>query len=156
MRLSEMVQEEAIKVRMEAATNEEAIAELSGLLCKAVDFPSPNAMVSLLMEREELGSTAVGEGVAIPHARIPNLKNICVAIGISEKGIQFFAPDKKKSTLIMLLAGPVDSSGPYLKSLARIARLSKDDALRAKLPKCNSAQEVMKAILEAETRYTHS
>lgn len=154
MRLTDMLVQDALCTRLEATTGEAAIAELAGRLCKALDYPHPEAMISLLSEREELGSTAVGEGVAIPHARVPDMKQISVAVGISEKGVDFRAPDKKKSHLVVMLVGPMDPSGLYLKALARVARLAKDDILRSKLSQSKSAGDVVKAVADAEARHT--
>ena len=153
MRLNEILVPEAVTIDLNATTSEEAISELSVLLCDAVDCHDRETMVKLLLEREELGSTAVGHGVAIPHARILNLDGFHAAVGISEKGVDFHASNHDKSHIVFMLVGPMEGSSLYLKALARIARLARDDSLRARLLRCKSSEEAVTAIHDAEAKY---
>lgn len=153
MRLSEMIAPEAVATELRGSTGEEAISELCDLLCLAIGCEEKEKMFKLLMEREELGSTAIGHGVALPHARVVNLDGFHVALGLSKKGVDFHASDRSFSHIVFLLVGPKDASGFYLKALARIARLARDEALRNRLLKCKSAEAVVAAIQEAEAKY---
>ena len=153
MRLNEILVPEAVTTELRATTAEEAISELSALLCDAIDCHDSGTMVKLLLEREELGSTAVGHGVALPHARILNLDGFHVAVGISEKGVDFHAANHDESQIVILLVGPMEGSSLYLKALARIARLARDDSLRARLLRCKSSEEAVTAIHDAEAKF---
>ena len=153
MRLSDVLVAEAVRLDLKGTTSEESIVELAHALSEAIAFPQPDVMIRLLLEREELGSPAIGDGIAIPHARIPGLKGLAVGLGLSRAGIDFRAADKKKSHLILLLVGPPEGSSLHLKALARIARLSKDDSLRDRLLKCKTAEEAKKSVADAEAKY---
>ena len=104
------------------------------------------------MEREKLGSTGIGQGVAIPHAKSTSLKDVVAALGVSKKGIQFDALDGEPVYIIFLLMAPVDSAGLHLKVLARISRLLKDKFFRQSIREATSV-EAVKKIIEEEDNY---
>src|SRR5205085_9380390 len=90
-------------------------------------------LVQALEDRERLNSTALGEGIAIPHGKLPGLHRVIAAFGRSPAGIDFSSLDGKPTHLFFLLVAPEDSAGAHLKALARISRLLKDESFRARL-----------------------
>ncbi|MBD3271808.1 MAG: PTS sugar transporter subunit IIA [Elusimicrobia bacterium] len=150
MKIMDFLCADAISVDLQGQTKEEVIKELSQLLYKAKKIKDVNSVVKILMEREELGSTGIGQGIAIPHGKAEAVKNIIAAFGISKKGVDFEALDGEPVNLIFLLIAPHDSAGAHLKALAKISRLLKDKFFRQALRESNDAKEVLKIIKEED------
>ena len=150
MNLLDYLSQETITVDLKSETKKEAIKELCGLLSSAGKLDNVDKMVEVLMEREKLGSTGIGQGVAIPHAKAAWAKKQLAAIGISKKGVKFDALDGEPVHIFFMLVGPVDSAGLHLKTLARISRLLKDKFFRLALRESKTAEEVVKAIQEED------
>lgn len=118
-----------------ATDKEQALGELSEALCSGCEDVSASSaeVLQAVMAREQLASTGVGDGVAIPHAKIAGLNRLVACFGRHSPGIAFDAIDAMPVQLIFLLLIPVNSAGPHLKALARISRLLKDSSLRQRL-----------------------
>jgi PTS system nitrogen regulatory IIA component len=113
---------------------------------------SEDRLMDILPERERLGSTGMGEGVAIPHGKIKEVDKLLVCFGRSRSGVDFESLDGKPTHLFCLLVAPEDSSGMHLKMLARISRLRKDAAFRQRLMEALSAEEIYLIFFEAEKK----
>jgi PTS system nitrogen regulatory IIA component len=113
-------------------------------------LPDSNHMVQVLMERESLGSTGIGQGVAIPHGKTNVVKDQVAALGISRKGLDFDALDGEPVHIVFLLIAPQDAAGNHLKALAKISRLLKDKFFRQALRDAKSAEEILKIIREED------
>ena len=150
MKIVDFLSQEAISVELTAQTKEEAIKELVQLLQKAKKIKDVNHIVKILMEREELGSTGIGQGIAIPHGKSDTIRTIVAAFGISKKGIDFDALDGESVNLVFLLVAPHDSAGAHLKALAKISRLLKDKFFRQALREAKDTKEVMRIIKEED------
>ena len=150
MKIVDFLSQEAISVELEAQTKEESIKELVQLLHKAKKIKDVNHIVKILMEREELGSTGIGQGIAIPHGKSDTIRTIVAAFGISKKGIGFDALDGESVNLVFLLVAPHDSAGAHLKALAKISRLLKDKFFRQALREAKDSKEVMRIIKEED------
>lgn len=150
MKIVDFLSHEAVTVDLAAQTKEDIIKELVQLLYKTKKIKDVAHIVKILMEREELGSTGIGQGIAIPHGKSDTIKNIVAAFGISKKGIDFEALDGEPVNLIFLLVAPIDSAGAHLKALAKISRLLKDKFFRQALRESKDAKEVMKIIKEED------
>ncbi|HPR15219.1 MAG TPA: PTS sugar transporter subunit IIA, partial [Smithella sp.] len=107
-------------------------------------------IIDILKQRENLGSTGIGEGVAIPHGKISNLNDIVVAFGRSEKGIAYDSLDGKPVHLFFLLLAPENSAGQHLKILAKISKMLKDVYFRNKLIAAKSRDELYQIIIDQE------
>ena len=132
MKISEFLCSKAVTSDLKATTKKEVIEEMIDLLVKAgaVEKKTRNKLVEILMAREALGSTAIGQGVAIPHGKCESITKLTAALGISKKGIDFDSLDGEPAYIFFLLAAPLDSAGPHLKALQRITRLLKDKYFR--------------------------
>lgn len=142
--------EDRIIPYMQAATKKEALHELAALthtVCPACG--SIKDIVTVLSDREQLGSTGIGDGVAIPHGKLANLDELEICFGRSITGVPYASADNKPVHLFFLLLAPMDSSGPYLRALARLARFLKSPHIRSRLFHAESAQEI--AAIFAET-----
>jgi len=125
MELSEYLDEETILSSVSSDNKEDVLKELVQALADKGKIKNAEAALSALMEREALGSTGVGEQVAIPHAKIKELDDLVIMVGISKEGIDYEASDGKPVKLFFLLIAPEKQMNLHLKTLARISRLVK-------------------------------
>ena len=135
MNIGDFLEKKAICADLTATDKPGVIEELVNLLIKAnaVDKRHKKKVLEVLMAREALGSTAIGQGIAIPHGKCDCVKKLVGCLGISKKGINFDSLDGEPAYIFFLLVAPVDSAGPHLKALARISRLLKDKYIRDRL-----------------------
>jgi nitrogen PTS system EIIA component len=133
MKLSEHLQPERISTDLSSSNKLEALTELGVLLAKPGNGPDTTEITKALLERERLATTGVGEGVAIPHAKLSGLEENRIAIGISRTGVDFDAIDGARVKIFFALIAPLSSSGDHLKILAQISRLLKDPEIRQRL-----------------------
>ena len=150
MKLVDFLCPEAISVDIKSQGKKEALEELCQMLSAARKLPDPKQMVQTLMERESLGSTGIGQGVAIPHAKTGAVKEQVAALGISRRGVVFEALDGEPVHILFLLIAPNDAAGNHLKALAKISRLLKDKFFRQALRDAKSAEEIIKIIREED------
>jgi mannitol/fructose-specific phosphotransferase system IIA component (Ntr-type) len=111
-----------------------------------------NSVVGVLMAREELGSTGIGKGFAVPHARHEGVKGLVAAFGRSAGGIDFASLDGQPVHLVFLLLSPKDSSGQHLEALARAAKLARDGRLCRILRNARDAKELLEILQEADAQ----
>jgi PTS system nitrogen regulatory IIA component len=109
-------------------------------------------LVEVLWERERLGSTAIGDGIAIPHGKMPGLKGVIGGFGRHVAGVDFDSLDGSPTHLFFLLVAPEDSVGQHLKALARVSRLLKDRAFRDRLVGAADAAEIFRLIREEDEK----
>jgi PTS system nitrogen regulatory IIA component len=110
-------------------------------------------LARVLMERESMGSTGIGDGVAIPHGKLHGMDDVVVAFGRSHRGVDYQSLDDKPAYLFFLLVTPDDSPGEHLKMLARISRILKNPVLREKLRIVSDRRELHQLILEEDSKY---
>lgn len=148
MKIVDFLSKDAIKVGLESTTKREVIEELVDLLIKArkVSKDAKGKVIRVLMEREKAGSTGIGQGIAIPHARSASMKNVFIAFGSSRVGIEFNALDGEPVYIIFLLMAPKESTGLHLKILAKISRLLKDKYFRMDLKDAKTPEKVIRII----------
>ena len=154
MKISEFLNTKAVSANLKSKTKEEVIDELVGLLVNAgiVDKKNKKKIFEVLMVREALGSTAIGQGIAIPHGKCGCVKKLVGCIGVSKTGINFDSLDGEPAYIFFLLIAPVDSAGPHLKALARISRLLKDKFIRDSLKHVEDAKTIIKIIQQEDGR----
>jgi len=150
MKITELLKKEYILEQLKAKSKQEALAELAGVFIKGrIKFDS-GAMLRVLLEREKLGSTGIGDGIAIPHGKLAGLDEILVAFGRSREGIAFEALDGKPVHLFFLLMAPENSAGQHLKALAKISRMLKDGVFRKKLLEARMHDDLVRVITEKD------
>ena len=157
MTIMEFLDERAVTTHLAAHQNKEAvIQELVKLLVAAGSIKERDVakLVQTLMKRESLGSTGIGQGVAIPHGKSDCVNRLVAAFGVSHTGINFDALDGEPVTLFFLLVAPEDSAGPHLKALARISRLLKDKHFRDSL-RAAKDEKTLVAIIRDEDERRH-
>ncbi len=146
----DFLKEDAIRIGLQANTKQEVINELVDALVEAKCLSDRKAAVKALLDREELGSTGVGQGVAIPHGKTDIVKVLVGALGVSKAGIPFDALDGEPVHLFFLLLAPNGSGGAHLKALARISSLLKDKHIRKALMGADSKAHILDIIREEE------
>ena len=146
MQLVDVLKENMIFLNFEASNKEEAIEKFINSLEKTGTIKEPNALKDALLEREKLGTTGIGQGIAMPHARLSAIKDLTVAFFRSEKGIDFKSMDSEPVHLVFLLLAPVTAGGPYLKLLAKISRLLRGDDFRTALMEAKDVSSVLQII----------
>ncbi len=149
MKLSEILAPRRIALDLKAKTKDEVLEELVRLL--RLSSPARKTLVKTLLAREELGSTGVGNGVAIPHCRSLVVSKVLVAVGRSKRGISFKSPDGKRVFLFFLIvAPPVGDPGEYLVVLGTVAQAAKILAKDRRIKKVKTPREFIKLIKEIE------
>lgn len=146
MRIMDFLNDKYVSLNLKARNKREVLEELVELLVKGGELENKEEMVKVLLEREKLGSTGIGEGIAIPHGKTKTVKKLVAAFGRSVNGIDFDTLDGEAAHLFFLLVAPYDSAGPHLKALARISRLLKDENFREELMKASSKEALLEAI----------
>jgi len=154
MRILEFLSKKAIISDIKSVKKQDIIKELVEALIDAeeVEKRYQDKLIEALMARESLGSTAIGQGVAIPHAKLEGVKKLVAAFGLSKKGVDFDSLDGEPAYIFFLLVAPQDSAGPHLKALARISRLLKDKYFRDALRACQDEASVIKIITEEDEK----
>lgn len=127
------LKKDAIILEMKAATKEGALRELAGLAATQCGRFTEETLYKVLLEREAVGSTGVGNGVAIPHGKIEGLEDILLCFGRSRIGINFDAIDKREVYLFVLLISPAGKGGEYLQTLAWVSKILKKSTNRNRL-----------------------
>ena len=152
MKIVEFLNEKAVTAEMKATTKDAALRELVDVLAKAEGIKNKEDLVKVLLNRESLGSTGIGQGVGIPHAKTNAVKKLVAALGISLNGVSFDALDGEPVHIFFLLVAPEDSAGPHLKGLARISRLLKDKYFRDSLKVLKDEKTILKLIRDEDAK----
>ncbi|MDP2905566.1 MAG: PTS sugar transporter subunit IIA [Candidatus Omnitrophota bacterium] len=148
MQIMDFLAKKAIVADIKSVKKEDVIKELVDALIAAeeIEKRSRNKLTEALMSRESLGSTAIGQGIAIPHAKCDCVSKLVAAFGLSKKGVDFDSLDGEPAHIFFLLVAPQDSAGPHLKALARISRLLKDKYFRDSLRASSDDKAIIKII----------
>ena len=152
MRIVEFLRPEAIIANLAGTTAQAALAELCRPLSVAHRLDSQR-LLDTLLERERLGSTGIGEGVAIPHGKVAGLPALIASFGRAPQGVDFRAIDGKPTFLFFTLIAPENSAGAHLKALARISRIFKNPAFRDAILRAGTPEEIFRLIEAEDGRY---
>ena len=152
MKLADILVREACLVDLKARTKKEVLRELSEGLAKSAEGLDATELLDLLLEREKLGTTAMGDGIAIPHARIESLNRLLANFGRSRQGVDFDSIDGKLTHLFFLLVAPGKEGSAHLLTLARLSRFLSTPEFRSKLLDLESSDDFFRVIEEEESR----
>jgi PTS system nitrogen regulatory IIA component len=150
MKITDMLKREFVLEQLRAGNKRDALAELAGVFAQLRINVDSEAMLHVLLERERLGSTGIGDGIAIPHGKLPGLEEMVVSFGRSREGIAFEAMDGKPVHLFFLLMAPENSAGQHLKALAKISRMLKDANFRKNLLEAKMHEDLFRIIAEKD------
>lgn len=155
MKLETIITPETICTDLASAGKLDVLGELGELLARGSSRLSPAAVTRILVERERLATTGVGEGVAIPHGKSDVLTQIVASVGISRTGVPFDSIDGAPVHIFVALMAPQSSSGDHLRALARVSRLLKDPAVRERLMGARTPQDAFEIIIEEDEKHSH-
>ena len=153
MKLTEILPAALVIPGLKGQTKDEVLRELAESMAAVHPDIEAARLLDVLWERERLGSTAIGDGIAIPHGKLPGLKTVLAAFGRHLQGVDFQSLDGNPSKLFFLLVAPEDSVGQHLKALARVSRLLKDPAFRNRLLTARDGGELYRTICEEDDKY---
>ncbi len=146
MKISDFIQRDSVSVHLKSHTCEGVIREITEHLYKSRKIKNRNGIIESLIKREKSASTGIGDGLAIPHARISELKEAVLFVGLSKRGIDFSAIDGKPVHLVVLFLTPLLESGLHLKILSKIATLLNNKAMIGQLKRCSSDDELYRLL----------
>ena len=152
MKIKDFLCREAVTADLKSTSKKDVVGELVDLLVDAgaIEKKIRAKLIDVLMARESLGSTAIGQGIAIPHGKCENITELKAALGISKNGVNFDSLDGEPANIFFLLFAPVDSAGPHLKALARISRLLKDKYYRENLRNAKNAKDILSLLTQED------
>jgi nitrogen PTS system EIIA component len=150
MKISELLRKEFIIEELGSTNKQEVLEELSQSFQKRYLNFDLEAIIKVLTERETLGSTGIGDNIAIPHGKLNGLDDLILAFGRSRHGVDFDAADGKPVNLFFLLVAPAKNTGPYLKALAKIFRMLKDQYFRKRLIEAETKEQIYQIIKEKD------
>jgi len=154
MKLVDFLNKKAATIGLEAKDKESVVRELVGLIVKAGEIKPKDeeSLVKIVLDREALGSTGIGQNIGIPHGKSSNIIRLTGAVGISKEGINFDSLDGEPAYIFFLLLAPQDSAGPHLKALARISRLLKDKYFRDMLRSAKTEKDLISVIIKEDQK----
>jgi PTS system nitrogen regulatory IIA component len=156
MKIVDFLSPQAISANLQSTTKKDIIKELVGQLIKSGEIKDKDKdkVVKVLLEREALGSTGIGQGIGIPHGKFAGVRRLISAFGLSRKGVDFESLDGEPVYIFFLLVAPEDSAGPHLKALARVSRLLKDKYFRETLKSAKDEKALIKIIRQEDQKKT--
>ena len=153
MKIMDILVRDAVILDLASSTKTDLLAEMASSLAKVVPSLDAERLLEVLIEREGLQSTGIGEGVAIPHGKMPGLDSLVASFGRSRGGVDFESIDHQPTELFFLLVVPEHSGGAHLKALARISRFFRDPQFRQKLAEAEQLDEIFAAIEEEDAKF---
>ncbi len=153
MKIMDYLEEDRVIPDLQGRDKRSVLKELSSELVGPCQVASAEELLQVLLDRERLGSTGIGEGIAIPHGRLKKLKTFLISFGRSVKGVDFDSIDRKPSQLFFLVMAPDNAAVENLKLLGRIVTLLKDPSFKKRLMEARSREEIFKTISEEDEKY---
>jgi len=152
MRVIDFLQPALIKAELQASTKAGVLGELAELLARQQPVVDAAVLRKVLEEREQLASTAIGDGIAIPHGKLDVVGHLVGALGRSRAGIEFDSIDGKPTHLVFMLVAPSSSTGVHLKALARLSRLFRDADFRQRLLTADDSAGMYRIISDEDAK----
>lgn len=153
MKITDILVRDAVVLDLTGRTKGDVLAEMARALAAAEPAVDEQRLLEVLVERERLQSTGIGESVAIPHGKLPGIPRLLASFARSRAGVDFEAIDGQPTHLFFLLVVPEQSGGQHLKALARISRFFRDATFRKRLLEAESRDEVCRAIEEEDAKF---
>jgi PTS system nitrogen regulatory IIA component len=150
MKLAEIFNPQLIISDLKAHDKKGVLEELSQVITEQNPSLNKRSLLQVLLERERLGSTGIGDGIALPHGKLAELSNLLISFGRSTNGLDFDSIDEQPAYLFFLLLAPENSAGMHLTALAKISRMLKDANFRQRLMGAKSSKEIYKVITDMD------
>ncbi len=153
MKITDFLTIDTIIPALQHNEKNDVLEELAKLLCASRAHLDKKKVLDVLLERERISTTAIGEGVAIPHGKLPGVDRVLGAFARSPEGVDFASLDGAPTYLFFALIAPENAAADHLKALARISRLLKDEGFRLRLLAGQSAEELFSIIAEEDEKF---
>lgn len=152
MKFADFIKIESIQADLQAGDKRGVIEELVGALVAAgvIASDEQQSIVEAIMKREELGSTGIGRGVAVPHTKHPSVEQLVGTVGVSHTGVDFDSLDGEKVNILFLLISPLDRPGDHLRALENISRQLRDDTFCRFLKQAKNMADIKQLLEEAD------
>jgi nitrogen PTS system EIIA component len=150
MKICQYLPPDLILPELQSRSKEGVLTELAGHIARQIPSLKADEVLHVLLERERLGSTGIGEGFAIPHGKMKSLDQMVIAFGRSRQGIPFDSMDGKEAYYFFVLMAPEESAGLHLKALAKISRFLKINTFRENLGRASDREELRRIIQEQD------
>jgi len=152
MKFADFISREAVRANLEASDKEEVIRLMAQTLVDAgaISGDQLESIVKAILKREELGSTGIGRGVAVPHTKHPSAEKLVGTVGVSHEGVNFESLDGEKVHLFFLLVSPPDRPGDHLRALENISRQLRDDTFCRFLKQAKTPEDILQLLDEAD------
>lgn len=150
IKLTSLLKDDCIELNLEGSNKSQIINELVEIIAKSGRCKNKKQLADALMDREKLGSTAIGNGVALPHAKIEGVKQTVLAFGRSVAGVDFNSLDGEKTHFFFMLISPKEDIGSHLKILAKISHLIKDRFMLGLFKKAKSKKDILSVVTNLE------
>lgn len=152
MRFADLLQPDAVKVPLEAATRDDAIRELVGVLVESGSIPAieAEALTEAVLAREQQRSTGIGEGLAVPHAKSQGIRAIAMAAGTLRAPVDFQSIDRQPVRLVCMIVAPPDRIADHIQALARVSRLFSSEHARRSAFNATSADALRAVFMAAD------
>ncbi len=153
MKIMDILVKKAVVLDLTSEAKHDVLAEMATAMAGAETGVESGRLLEVLLERESLQSTGIGDGVAIPHGKLPGLDRLVASFARSRPGVDFDSIDGQPTHLFFLLVVPEHSGGQHLKALARISRFFRDAVFRKRLVEAGSLEDVFRAIEEEDAKF---
>ena len=153
MKLSEILEEDNIILDLKAKDKNGVLEELAEVVTNHEPSLDTGSLIRVLLERERLGSTGIGDGVAIPHGKFRGVTHPIISFGRSLKGLDFESMDGQPAFLFFLLVAPENSASVHLKALAKIAKIIKNGSFRKVLMEASTKKELYQTIIQNDEEF---
>lgn len=152
MKFADFINIESIKADVQAGDKRGVIEELVGRIVDAgvISADERDSIIEAIMKREELGSTGIGRGVAVPHTKHPSVEQLIGTVGVSHTGVEFDSLDGENVNILFLLISPPDRPGDHLRALENISRQLRDDTFCRFLKQAKNADDIKQLLEEAD------
>ena len=152
MKFADFVSREAIRADLTADDKEAVIREMTQALLAAgkIQPAEHDSIVKAILKREELGSTGIGRGVAVPHTKHPSVQRLIGTVAVSSEGVDFDSLDGEKVNLFFLLISPPDRPGDHLRALENVSRQLRDETFCKFLKQARNVEEILQLLDEAD------
>ena len=151
MLLTDLLSLERVRIPLRARTKEQLLAELVEVVSRGLPATAAEAVLASVREREQVLSTGIGEGVAIPHGKTPVVDQLMMAAGVTDEPVDFDALDGAPVRLCFVLVGPDSAAGAHVRALSRISRLLRRAPLRDALRAAATPEEFLRLVRDSET-----
>jgi PTS system nitrogen regulatory IIA component len=153
MKIEEILKKESVIADLLGDSKVKVIKEMTQCLKKNNFIKNDQALFETLMEREKLGSTGIGENVAIPHGKSDEVTQIITVLARSKKGVEFESLDQKPVHFVCMVIAPAHSTGQHLKVLARVSRIFKNQGIREEILEAENSDTIYSILMNEDSKF---